>query len=85
VVLAISTQMQSKVFYLLVCQVAKFGHDCRTVADTKYNIAELLELYISEDEGHAGKSFDSSGKHDGGKPLVGKSRARTLYLEAKQV
>jgi len=62
-------------------QVATFGHDCREVANTKYNIAELLELYISDSETNVG----SAGSDEDCENRRGKSRARKLYLEAHQV
>ena len=36
-------------------QVATLGADCKAVADSKYNIAELLESYVVDDDAKAGK------------------------------
>ena len=36
-------------------QVATLGANCKAVADSKYNIAELLESYVADDDVKSGK------------------------------
>jgi len=55
--------------------------ECRAIADSKYNIAELLESYIPDDQDNAHVSEENNTPS---RP-PNKSRARRLYLECEQI
>jgi hypothetical protein len=41
--------------FLSISQVATLDANCKAVADSKYNIAELLESYVVDDDAKSGK------------------------------
>ena len=71
-------------------QMAVLSPDCRAVADSKYNIAELLEFYVPDEIG-VGQTERNEQSEWGGMDqtirgtLSGKERARNLYLECEQI
>lgn len=69
-----------EVHLTLGTQMAVLPRGSRAIADSKYNIAELLESYILDDQ-----DVCVSEEQNTPRKLTSKSRARSLYLDCEKI